>query len=252
MTIYNELQKEARMCRSQSHNGEARRCKQDPAKISRQNDHRRTRHALVVAKKIIDEVLETPNGKRWLGELSIDLSNALVAKAFAIAVKAHQGTDRINGEPYINHPLRVAKRLQDNGFNEEVVIVAILHDAVEDSDLTLGDLRRFGFNERIVSGVDSVTKRAGEGYPDAVSRASKHPIGRLVKLSDNLDNSSESQIQPLSPERQARAIAKYTPARLHILNVIINNPAEELYTEGSGFHGTYKIRPRDIGSAIFA
>jgi (p)ppGpp synthase/HD superfamily hydrolase len=240
------------MCRSGSHNGEARRCKQDPAKIIQRNGHRRTRHALVVAKKIIDDVLETPNGERWLGELTINLSHPLVAKAFAIAVKSHKGTDRINGEPYINHPLRVAKRLQDNGFNEEVVVVALLHDAVEDSALTLGGLRRFGFNERIVSGVDSVTKRAGEDYPDAVKRASKHPIGRLVKLSDNLDNSSESQIEPLSPERQARAIAKYTPARLIILNAIMSNPAEELYAEASGFHGTYKIRPQNIGSEIFA
>lgn len=240
------------MCRSQSHNGAARRCKQDPDKIIRRNDNRRNRHALTVAKKIIDEVLEAPKGERWLGEVKIDVSHPLVAKAFAIAVKCHAGTDRINGEPYINHPLRVAKRLQDNGFNEEVIIVAILHDAVEDSELTLGDLRRFGFNERIVSGLDSVTKRAGEDYPSAVQRASKHPIGRLVKLSDNLDNSSESQIQPLSPERQARAIAKYTPARLLILNAIINNPAEELYAETSGFHRTYKIRPQNIGSEIFA
>jgi (p)ppGpp synthase/HD superfamily hydrolase len=240
------------MCRSQNHSGEARRCSQSQTKINKRNEHRRTRHALVVAKKIIDDVLKTPNGERWLGELTIDLSNALVAKAFAIAVKAHQGTDRINGEPYINHPLRVAKRLQDNGFNEEVIIVAILHDAVEDSPLTLGDLKRFGYNERIVSGVDSVTKRSGEQYPDAVQRASAHPIGRLVKLSDNLDNSSESQIKPLSPERQARAIAKYTPARLLILNSIVNNPAEELYAETNGFHRTYKIRPQNIGSEIFA
>lgn len=240
------------MCRSQNHSGEARRCKQSPTKVTQRNEHRRTRHALVVAKNIIDDVLKTPNGKRWLGELAIDLSNALVAKAFAIAVKSHQGTDRINGEPYINHPLRVAKRLQDNGFNEEVVIVAILHDAVEDSELSLGDLKRFGYNERIISGVDSVTKRAGEDYPAAVSRASQHPIGRLVKLSDNLDNSSESQIEPLSPERQARAIAKYTPARMVILNSIVNNPAEELYSETSGFHGTYKIRSKNIGSEIFA
>lgn len=240
------------MCRSQNHNGEARRCKQNPTKVTQRNEHRRTRHALVVAKNIIDDVLKTPNGERWMGELAIDLSHALVAKAFAIAVKSHQGTDRINGEPYINHPLRVAKRLQDNGFNEEVVIVAILHDAVEDSELSLGDLKRFGYNERIVSGVDSVTKRAGEDYPAAVSRASQHPIGRLVKLSDNLDNSSDSQIDPLSPERKARAIAKYTPARLVILNSIVNNPAEELYSETSGFHGTYKIRSSNIGSEIFA
>ena len=240
------------MCRSQSHNGEARRCQQDPAKTVRRNLHRRDRHALTVAKKLIDEVLGTADGERWLGEVTVDLSHPLVAKAFAIAVKAHQGTDRVSGEPYINHPLRVAKRLQDNGFNEEVVMVALLHDVVEDSEFTLADLRRYGFNKRIVSGVDSVTKRNGENYQDAIVRAGKHPIGRLVKLSDNLDNSSESQIAPLPPERRARAIAKYTPARLFIINAIMDNPAEALYSEVIGFHRTYTLRPRNVGSEIFA
>lgn len=239
------------MCRASTHPGGGYHCKESPAARNQRNVRRRTRHAFQTSKEILDKVLAEPNGKRWLGEVKLNLSHPLVAKAFAIAVRAHKGTNRINGEAYINHPLRVAERLQNNGFNEEVIMVALLHDAVEDSDLTLGDLRRLGFNERVVSGVDSVTKRGGEAYPDAVARASQHPIGRLVKLSDNLDNSSAAQINPLSPERQAKAIGKYTPARVYILKSLADAPAETLFDPSQGFHGEYKIRLHHVENEFF-
>lgn len=239
------------MCRASTHSGGGYHCQESPAARIQRNVRRRTRHAFHTAKQILDTVLAEKDGKRWLGEVKLNLQHPLVAKSFAIAVRAHQGTNRINGEAYINHPLRVAERLQSNGFNEEVVMVAILHDAVEDSDLTLGDLRRLGFNERVVSGIDSVTKRPGEAYPDAVARASKHPIGRLVKLSDNLDNSSASQIDPLSPERQARATGKYTPARVYILKSLAEVPAEKLFNTDDGFHKEYKIRILHVENEFF-
>lgn len=153
--------------------------------------------------------------ERWLGDRNLrpDLTNPTVAKAYALAVSAHEGTNRRSGQAFINHPLRVSKHLWQLGYNHEVIAVALLHDAVEDSDMTLADLRKHGFNERIVSGVDSVTKRDGESYPHAVLRASQHPIGSVVKLADNLDNSSEEQLKPFTEEKKAKQVRKYTPAR---------------------------------------
>lgn len=227
------------MCRSKSHGGA--RCTMTQAKRDRAAKRRRNSRTVASLHTKIEKFSEE-YGDRWLGDYDVDLNHPVVAKAFLVAIKAHKGVERISGEPYINHPLRCAQRLQRAGFNHEVVAVAVLHDAVEDSDLTLDDLRNMGFNERIVSGVDSVTKREGESYPDAVLRASQHPLGRLVKLADNLDNSSEEQLAPLEPARQIRARAKYEGARAVLLKSIFYVPAEALGVEG--FSATYRVSLR--------
>lgn len=152
--------------------------------------------------------------EEWGGETPLDLDSPMLEHAYKVAVIAHAGERRKTGDTFINHPLRVAKFLQDKGFNNQVVSVAILHDAVEDSDLTLHDLQeRHGFPHVIVRGVDSVTKRDGEEVEESVQRAADDPIGRLVKLSDNLDNSAPEQINFLTPRKRLKAVIKYTEAR---------------------------------------
>lgn len=161
--------------------------------------------------------------RQWLGDANLrpDLSHPVVRKAYEIAVIAHEGQVRKSGEVFLNHPLRTAKYLERMGFNHEVIAVALLHDSVEDSDLRLEDLSAwFGFSERIVAAVDSVTKRDGEIYSDAVGRASRNLIGQLVKLADNLDNSSEAQLRPFDAEKRLRQIGKYTPARKTLIRAI--------------------------------
>lgn len=158
----------------------------------------------------------------WKGDEKTrpDLRNPMVGKAFVVAVNAHAGVYRKNGEPYINHPLRTAKRIQDANFEPEAVAIALLHDSVEDSALDLSDLRAMGFSPRIVSGVDSVTKRTGEAYPETVNRACQHPDGSLVKLSDNLDNSSREQLMCFPEEKRQKQLKKYAPAMLTLVEQI--------------------------------
>lgn len=178
---------------------------------------------------------------RWQGDEKYrpDISNPMVAKAYVVAVRAHENVSRKSGEPYLNHPLRVAKKIQQAGFDSEIVAIALMHDAVEDSDLTLADLRAFGFSPRIISGIDSVTKRKGETYPEAVSRAASHPDGMLVKLSDNLDNSSPEQLLPFSEEKRQKQIRKYEPARITLMNAI---GAGSMLAPHEVFTKTYRIR----------
>lgn len=149
----------------------------------------------------------------WLGSVSID-HTALTRQAHQIAVLAHFGVRRTAGDTYVNHSLRVAQRLQAAGFAQEVVAAAILHDVVEDSQWTLTDLAEAGMPDSVVMAVDSVTKREGEPYELLVSRAAADRIGRLVKLSDNADNSSADQLAPLPAAKRARVIAKYAAARV--------------------------------------
>lgn len=185
--------------------------------------------------------------ERWLGDKNLrpDLRNAVVAKAYALAVSAHRNVDRKSGEPYINHPLRTAKRLERLGYNHEVIAAALLHDAVEDSDMTLGDLRRHGFSDRIVEAVDSVTKRPGEEYVAAVLRASQNAIGQLVKLSDNLDNSSPEQLKPFNEEKRQKQIRKYSPARGVLVRAIYGLGT---YVQGATVDGIV-LRPNSRNAA---
>lgn len=160
--------------------------------------------------------------QEWQGDTHLrpDLSNLLIAKAYAIACSAHAGVSRRSGEPYINHPLRVAQRLASNGHPVESVVAALLHDAVEDSSLLLADLTAMGFSDEVVEAIDSVTKREGEEYSEAVIRAARNPIGRWVKLADNMDNSSEEQLKPFSHEKRLKQKRKYTPAAALLKKVI--------------------------------
>lgn len=135
-----------------------------------------------------------------------------LTRAIIIATEVHSGQVDKGGQPYILHPLRV---MLDMGNNEER-IVAILHDVVEDTEVSFDDLRREGFSEEIVEAVDSVTKRKGETYDQQVNRAKLNPIGRSVKLGDLKDNSDMSRI--LNPtEADANRAEKYKRAIAELL-----------------------------------
>ena len=82
---------------------------------------------------------------------------ALVQKAYDLASEAHKDQRRYSGEPYIMHPVAVARILFDLGMDSESIIAAILHDTVEDTDITFDTLRE-QFGEDIASLVDGVTK----------------------------------------------------------------------------------------------
>jgi len=105
-------------------------------------------------------------------------------QALAIAVKAHAGQTDKMGDPYIFHPLRIMFKMH----SEPERIVAILHDVVEDSEITLEDLRRKGFSKKIIAAVDAMTKRPHEDYDDYVKRVSGNPLARVIKVADLEDN----------------------------------------------------------------
>jgi len=84
-------------------------------------------------------------------------STALMTKAFETARTAHSQQIRKSGEGYINHPLAVAKIVADIGLDETTVIAALLHDAVEDTEITVADVER-DFGPEVAAIVDGVTK----------------------------------------------------------------------------------------------
>src|SRR5262245_3161805 len=132
---------------------------------------------------------------------------ATLEKAIELAARAHAGQRDKNGSAYVLHPLRVMMRQQ----TEEAMIVAVLHDTVEDTDLTLDDLRKAGFSESVLEAVRLVTRDKKDSYADFVVKCAAHPLARAVKLADLEDNSrlDRTLLRPGSVERDLKRIERY-------------------------------------------
>src|SRR4051795_13689583 len=108
-----------------------------------------------------------------------------LARAIALAASAHVGQIDKSGKPYILHPVRVMQRSSSESWDTQ--IVAILHDTVEDTWVTLDILRSAGFSDPVVEGVDAITHRKGEDYVAYTRRCALSPIAVIVKLADLAD-----------------------------------------------------------------
>ena len=143
-----------------------------------------------------------------------------VKRAIEIAKQAHEGQSRKTGEPYIVHPLAVKKILEEWGMDEDTIIAGILHDTVEDTSLTLNDIKQ-EFGESVAFLVDGVTKlstaRNGMRDIDTYLPETKDNFLRrmialgddirvlIIKLADRLHNLRT--LSALPPDKQ-RKIAK--------------------------------------------
>lgn len=134
-----------------------------------------------------------------------------VHAATELARTAHAGQTDKAGQPYVQHVIRVRDALREHG--EEAQIAGVLHDIVEDTPISLDDLRTIGVTRRALAAVDSVTRRPGETYMDLIRRAAADPLGRLVKLADNADNSSEDRLACLGRNESDFLRWRYAKAR---------------------------------------
>ena len=145
-----------------------------------------------------------------LGEPKPEIYN----HAGRIAVEAHKGQKDKSGEDYVLHPIRVAEKCKS--INAKVV--ALLHDTIEDTDVTAEYLRSEGFPEEIINAVLSVTKQEGESYEDFVRRATENPIGKEVKIADLEDNMDIRRLKEITDEDVAR-LRKYLCAWQYLIKL---------------------------------
>ncbi|MDD6232118.1 HD domain-containing protein [Frisingicoccus sp.] len=115
----------------------------------------------------------------------------MTKKALCIAYKAHEGQVDKTGVPYIFHPFHLAESMTD----ENSTIVALLHDVIEDTDWTIDDLEKEGFNEDILTALKLMTHNPAEPYMDYISRLSTCPVARQVKLADLYHNSDRTRVE---------------------------------------------------------
>ena len=134
-------------------------------------------------------------------------NNELLEKALRIAVEAHAGQVDKSGKPYILHPLRVCCRC----FTDEEKMVALLHDTIEDTEITAEDLLSEGFPPYIVEAILSISRNEDETYEEFVKRTSLNPLGRAVKLHDLEDNMDISRLEQVT-EKDLDRLNKYIKA----------------------------------------
>ena len=131
----------------------------------------------------------------------------LVDRAAELARVAHAGQFRRDGvTPYIRHPEAVASRVAGDPVAEAV---AWLHDVLEDTDLTLDDLREHQMPAEVIAGVVALTRKGDIGYERDLSRIKADPLARKVKVADMLSN--------LNDHPTNREIVKYAKGLLVLL-----------------------------------
>jgi hypothetical protein len=120
------------------------------------------------------------------------------------------------GRPYIEHPIRVMDAM---GTDVERII-AVLHDVLEDTPVTVDELHTRGCPPQVVEAVEILTKRLGEDYDAFIQRIrdSRNELALRVKISDIADNTDEKRLALLDPAEAQRLRSKYSDTRPLLLD----------------------------------
>ena len=132
--------------------------------------------------------------------------NLMLAQAIALAATAHgKQTDKA-GRPYILHTLKVMHYLRSE--DDELNAIAVLHDIVEDTDVTYQDLYTRGFSRRIVNGITAMTKQRGQTPEEYLQQVLANPDAIRVKMADLRHNSDIRRLKGVT-EKDIKRIEKY-------------------------------------------
>ena len=185
----------------------------------------------------MEKLISYEDLKRQLAESGRSYDMELIDGAYALAEKAHSGVCRRSGEPYITHPLSVASLLIDLGLDSASISAALLHDVVEDTEVTKGEIAsRFG--DEVANLVDGVTKlgqisfstmeeQQAENLRKMLLAMSQDIRVMIIKLCDRLHNMRTMEAMPEQKRRDKalETMEVYAPIA-HRLGM--NNIQEEL------------------------
>ena len=132
----------------------------------------------------------------------------LTRKALQICFDAHKEQKDKTGLPYVFHPFHLAEQMTD----EVSVCAALLHDVVEDTDMTIDDLRNQGFPDEVLDVVSVLTHDPDVPYFDYISKIADYPTAVKVKLADLAHNSDITRLDNVD-EAMERRLEKYKKAK---------------------------------------
>ena len=133
--------------------------------------------------------------------------------ALELAVEKHKNQTDKAGNPYILHPLHV----MENVNSKEGKIVAILHDIIEDTDITEDYLFKIGLSKRIVDAVVALTRSEDMDYQEYIKNLSSNPLAKEVKLAD-LEHNMDLKRLPTLEEKDLERNRKYQIAYHYLIN----------------------------------
>ena len=128
------------------------------------------------------------------------MNKSQAIKAHEVAKKAHFGQIDRAGIDYIKHPETVASFVA----TDEEKAVAYLHDVIEDTSLTLLDLKKEGFSKNIIEAVDILTKKKGQDYQTYLNSVKENKLARVVKLADLRHNSDLTRLIDITEKDRER------------------------------------------------
>jgi len=127
-------------------------------------------------------------------------------KAMKIAYYAHHGQLDKSGVPYIYHPIHLAEQMK----TEEECIVALLHDVVEDTNITFEELEK-EFPDKIIQALKLLTHDDSVPYMDYIRKLKYNPIAKNVKMADLAHNGDGARLDTMSEKDKLRNL-KYIEA----------------------------------------
>ncbi len=135
----------------------------------------------------------------------MNLENAII-----LAVEGHRGQIRMNGSPYILHPLRVMAKMT----TPDAMIVAVLHDIIEDTPHDIGELSQMGYGLEILQAIYLLTRRKAVSYDEYIEDIKLSRLSWVVKIADLQDNMRRDEIpeSELQNPRIHKRMAKYDRA----------------------------------------
>lgn len=128
----------------------------------------------------------------------------MTKKAIKLMYEKHKDQVDKSGMPYVLHPIHVAEQMQD----ENTTIVGLLHDIVEDTDMTFNQLKEEGFSKEVLDALMLLTHDPDVDYFDYVKAIGTNPIARAVKIKDLEHNMDLSRLNEINEWDLAR-VAKY-------------------------------------------
>lgn len=128
--------------------------------------------------------------------------------AMKICFMVHQNQVDKNGMPYIFHPVHLAEQMT----TEDEICTALLHDVVEDSDYTIEDLKKAGFNDVILEALRLLTHDKNVPYMEYIAGLKDNPLAKTIKLADLKHNSDLNRLDKIT-EKDLKRVEKYKVAR---------------------------------------
>jgi (p)ppGpp synthase/HD superfamily hydrolase len=148
-------------------------------------------------------------------------------KAMILMYENHKNQFDKSGIPYIFHPWHVAEKMVD----EDTTIVALMHDLIEDTNITIEEISSMGFNDKVVTALSLLTHEKNTNYFEYIEKLSKNKIARKVKISDlehNMDLTRLNEVTRQDPKRIAK-YKKYVESWKYLKKLELEEEANDYY-----------------------